>query len=716
MPSFSCDSILMGGDLLTITGGGLFVNNVSQTGAAAQQSTLVMSGNLIQTGVILTNRDNYLDSVSLRITGNQFVTGQKVFNLGAGSGFLIKNERGNDILKITAGGVTTINGTTGQPFIDNSIGFLYNPSDLAAAIDLGSRDLYDSNSLRTLRWNDSTLRSGSTVHANWKRRQLSGDWSTNTVPTESGHIINKGFLNQKNILNATYNKTNLSTGENFNPTGLVFNLQRVGRPFSLISECGKEFESHGALAYAETNFYNAENGIISAGNSGVFDATCVGGFCRFRSISGPINAWWSTEIEVASIPTGNGITILGVSKDANNRITPYYDGSNLNLDITISGIQTLLPGSPLSISPPYKLNCSMTERIVSVFYDLGRGWTLGSSWNISSLGDYTPYFALKDFKYTFGFAGIGVGKIYGQKAGVFGSIGISSQYVVSYEDGTPIWDGRNLYLCCASAGLDSENTVQYRGAHTSVYKWNVDTDSLSEQSHLFTSRNSKFLADSYGPLIYDRDDEIWRLFVQNTTTFLLGSQVTYQFTSKSSLLNGVHILSGAQQVMLPNSGCDYWDADFRKISGKWYSAYSIRTPDLLKFYPAMASGDLTNWNLINTDSGAAYDTSHGVEGARLQKFGNTWYSLFGRNGEILVYDINLKNSGSLIPNNWVSTISPAHPTLVPIPTNNGNTQWKIQTFDAQTMSGMQTSYGNWVTYIAPETKSGYPFDYIHNSF
>src|SRR5574343_417698 len=56
---------------------------------------------------------------------------------------------------------------------------------------------------------------------NWNLRQLSGSWSANTLPTTSGDLVNKGYLDYGNTI------TNYNMTATLLPTGLTFS--RVGK-------------------------------------------------------------------------------------------------------------------------------------------------------------------------------------------------------------------------------------------------------------------------------------------------------------------------------------------------------------------------------------------------------------------------------------------------------------------------------------------------------
>lgn len=63
------------------------------------------------------------------------------------------------------------------------------------SLDWTERSASSNDGTIALSWTDRVLLDTSeNVSASWGSRQLSGNWLTNTTPTSSGHIINKGYL------------------------------------------------------------------------------------------------------------------------------------------------------------------------------------------------------------------------------------------------------------------------------------------------------------------------------------------------------------------------------------------------------------------------------------------------------------------------------------------------------------------------------------------
>lgn len=249
MPSFSCDSILIGNDLLTVTGGGLFVNNVSQTGAAAQQSTLILSGNLIQTGILLTDK---IDIISGNLSNLHSVA---VLATG-GSQAIFGNKSFNNITTIAATGSThrfevTSSGTT-KYLVASSIGFNLYGRTGKKSIDVENRYLYDRSEALSIDYNLRTLYGSGTSTLNYENKTLYNNWYNDAVPTISGHIVNKGFVDSGNLVGKTLFVDSVYGND---ATAL---RQRRDKPFA--NPTGAKYAAiSGDTIFVKPGYYNSNN-------------------------------------------------------------------------------------------------------------------------------------------------------------------------------------------------------------------------------------------------------------------------------------------------------------------------------------------------------------------------------------------------------------------------------------------------------------------------
>jgi hypothetical protein len=118
-------------------------------------------------------------SYSVATTGGvQYITGQKTFRTLEGGKSSISNSA---LLKAYEGDLSIY-----EPIGDNLI---FSASEC---------QLRDSSAVASLDFSSRHLKSGSSISLDWANKQLSGNWSTDTSPTQSGHIANKSYVDSNN--------------------------------------------------------------------------------------------------------------------------------------------------------------------------------------------------------------------------------------------------------------------------------------------------------------------------------------------------------------------------------------------------------------------------------------------------------------------------------------------------------------------------------------
>lgn len=156
----------------------------------------------------------------VRTTGNQTITGSKTFHSPATFnndvgiyGKLIATDQSdvssvdthlrvlyNDVAQET---LNWLDGTTKN--FDGAVTIDWRSSDLKSRFALSSgsvlnweaNNLFDNSGNYSADWNLRQLygSAGYTdINVDWKSRQLSGNWATNTNPTQSGHLANKSYV------------------------------------------------------------------------------------------------------------------------------------------------------------------------------------------------------------------------------------------------------------------------------------------------------------------------------------------------------------------------------------------------------------------------------------------------------------------------------------------------------------------------------------------
>lgn len=125
----------------------------------------------------------------------------------------------------------------------------------------GSRVSYFLIPENNIDLNTCTLNSaGSVGNLNWTLRILSGNWLTNTIPTSSGHIINKGYLDG----NPTFNSGLVILGPNNNQSFLT-----IGNPGTFYN-FSRSFSNGGLMIQgSQVGFNNICLAPMSGGNVGI---------------------------------------------------------------------------------------------------------------------------------------------------------------------------------------------------------------------------------------------------------------------------------------------------------------------------------------------------------------------------------------------------------------------------------------------------------------
>lgn len=154
--SFAFNNIILNQLPLTQNAGRLYING--NPIAFSSEAAGSVTGLTIGSG----------DARYVRTSGNQSITGG---------------------LKVLSG----ILGSTGQVQIDPFNSYLY--ANGAISVDWSEKSLFTSDQSVSASWDDRILSDSSEdASVDWENKQLSGNWQTNTNPTSSGHIVNKGYL------------------------------------------------------------------------------------------------------------------------------------------------------------------------------------------------------------------------------------------------------------------------------------------------------------------------------------------------------------------------------------------------------------------------------------------------------------------------------------------------------------------------------------------
>jgi len=149
------------------------------------------TGHLINLGYLQTG--NFANSYSVNTSSNQTITGVKTF-------------------------VNSVNTPSGITATNLS---LFNP-----AYQDGDT-IFETNSGNNISWSKGQLQNNSTVYLNWTGQQLSGNWSTNTIPTLPNHLINLEYVSGGAFIPAL-NLATLLNNQTFSGANRFINLNISG--------------------------------------------------------------------------------------------------------------------------------------------------------------------------------------------------------------------------------------------------------------------------------------------------------------------------------------------------------------------------------------------------------------------------------------------------------------------------------------------------------
>lgn len=152
----------------------------------------------------------------------------------------------------------------------------------ANAVVWGTRQLMTTSGY-SLDWNTRVARSqAGAVTIDWNNRQLSGDWQTNTTPTQSGHLINKAYFDANAgaggngytlaFSHAAFNYVDNGTYYFGNVPDLNPPTSSATSPLVYVPKAGTVKGFYGA-AYVSSNIASAETGTLVLQVNGVSVAT-----------------------------------------------------------------------------------------------------------------------------------------------------------------------------------------------------------------------------------------------------------------------------------------------------------------------------------------------------------------------------------------------------------------------------------------------------------
>lgn len=280
-------------------------------------------------------------------------------------------------------------------------------------------------------------------------------------------------------------------------------------------------------------------------------------------------------------------------------------------------------------------------------------------------------------------------------AGGFGQLGLRDTRVVTTADGSPLREGRRVWLSATSAGPGFFGT-----AHTSVWRCDLDSLELSHTADLFFRRPDRpgVYGDHATHVLRDGDrwlvaTSTWGDFEQPTTRAARSRPSTLRVTlatTAADVRTGTHVLDTVE-LPLPTDGLDSiatWDPHLVRRDERWWVGF-VSARRFFEFHPALATGP----ELGGLTLAAATPERRGTEGTTLLEVEGELLVLAsdgrdGRRGQraaFPVFGTDLVQRGVL---------DAPYPSNLPWPTllRDGD-RWLALTFNGRRAGGRLLDYG-----------------------
>jgi hypothetical protein len=390
----------------------------------------------------------------------------------------------------------------------------------------------------------------------------------------------------------------------------------------------------------------------------------------------------------------------------------YYNANNggeVGLETRFNGGGPVQNGTfaQAPMTGPFGMAVIIHNRKVSLFFDTGAGWRFARVWdNISANLDFrTPANLVDMSPFVVGHSNGGVWNCTRLRAGYAGHTGLQNTYAIKYENGEIIYDERGRYFLQGTAALPSGVTTITDGwdfSHNAV--WAVDPTTLVAEpvAKVFLQRGGLHAnADISGVILYDRNAQLWRVCMQNSSNIGTLTAVVHQWTTRENLLSGIHTLSNPVQLALPQTAGIHgvWDLDlvWRADLGLWHAIYTAST-GTGTFHPRFAtSPDLVTFSTAGEDASFT-----GAEGCRFVKIGNVFYGCAASGaGGIRFYNLPAFTlARNYTPTGWPVTAPPGHANIIPVRIG-GLTVYIMDSFDGtDDFGGGSYNYGNRRVYLS----------------
>lgn len=383
--------------------------------------------------------------------------------------------------------------------------------------------------------------------------------------------------------------------------------------------------------------------------------------------------WVEATINVVNTGgTGYDNGGVGLVKDQNNFLFASMDriNSNVRIQVKIGGTNTFIGSISQTWPTSFKLALSMVANSICVWIDVGSGWTMRVSTDITSYYDFRTTGNLTGWKPGFTLAnggGTSVWEFSNFRMGRFGTVGMRDQTIVTNENGTPYFPSADTVLFTGT-GFDPRGT-----SYLGVWSLNLTTRAITQRSVIFIQRGGKSWNDLSAHIIWYSNGNR-RLLVGTWGNGFGGViQTLHALLNSGDILTGTNLVTTAAQITLPgqtgaNPGAYDAMAAYDAANSRWLIAYTLVTNTNFTgnpFYAALCyTTDWSTFTLIGADT-----ANNGWEGTKLLWNNSQFFVLaggpVGYGNSSRVYNASMTYQGALNATFNGSASTQPHPMVFP---------------------------------------------------
>jgi hypothetical protein len=415
--------------------------------------------------------------------------------------------------------------------------------------------------------------------------------------------------------------------------------------------------------------------------------------------------------------TGFNALVVSFRRDANNVLFVFMEkGSGSNNNITLakvvsgsytglsstsnSSLPSGIEGLALEVSPSGV--CTVWQRVSAL------GWEPILTATVSDFNFLSPTelaLWVPDLQVT---GGVTVPwKVGAFRTGYQGQHHLRDFRIVTLLDGTPYVSDGFLYF---TATTDQ----------CSVFRMNPKNGVTEKVGALTFDRSGTHYADLNAHILYDRENEQWRIFWATWGSGSFTDVRIWHAVYKGDVLNGVHLITGGSQLMLSQTSGNnatydaavVWDA----ANSRWLMAYTLSPNGTFSgnFYAVLdESADLVTWSNVFAKS-----STTGYEGSWLANIGGEYYVISGNGSNFRCWNATGSDLGTMTVDAFPSPSSNPPPHLIVFPWfDNGLTEYYALSWNNTQYSVGGSAQGVFATgtpilYKAQDTEVGFEFDAI----